>query len=433
MKKRLLSVICATTIATSLFVGCSSSIGSSSGDSKGEVTLKVLTHRTDIKDTVLKEVGDKYYQEKGVKIEWEAITDYQGIVQTRMNTKDYGDVLNILSSFKASELGEFFEPLGKLEDYSDYVGVAERADLDTDTVYGIPNGLGADGIVYNKKVFAAAGYDEFPKTLDELYEALGKIKEQDGVVPVAINSKDLWPLSQYDAVSSVIYGNPYYYRDMCKMDSPFSAGKPTGDMLEILYKFVSEGWVEQDLATTNWEQSKVDMANGKVGMMTLGMWAVSQIQDANKDNADDIGIAPFPATNSGELKAGAGPDQYLGVSVHSKHKEEAKDFAIYFANCLEYLDASGFIPANQKLESGNPVVKAYQDSGVELMFADPAQADQAASDLTTEIANESGIKFWEGTYIQNAVIAAKKSRADFDKVIEDYNTKWNANKEKLSK
>ena len=323
--------------------------------------------------------------------------------------------------------------LGKLEDYSDYVGVAERADLDTDTVYGIPNGLGADGIVYNKKVFAAAGYDEFPKTLDELYEALGKINEQDGVVPVAINSKDLWPLSQYDAVSSVIYGNPYYYRDMCKMDSPFSAGKPTGDMLEILYKFVSEGWVEQDLATTNWEQSKVDMANGKIGMMTLGMWAVSQIQDANKDNADDIGIAPFPATNSGELKAGAGPDQYLGVSVHSKHKEEAKDFAIYFANCLEYLDASGFIPANQKLEAGNPVVKAYQDSGVELMFADPAQADQAASDLTTEIANESGIKFWEGTYIQNAVIAAKKSREDFDKVIEDYNTKWNANKEKLSK
>ena len=208
MKKRLLSVICATTIATSLFVGCSSSTGSSSGDSKGEVTLKVLTHRTDIKDTVLKEVGDKYYQEKGVKIEWEAITDYQGIVQTRMNTKDYGDVLNILSSFKASELGEFFEPFGKLEDYSDYVGVAERADLDTDTVYGIPNGLGADGIVYNKKVFAAAGYDEFPKTLDELYEALGKIKEKDGVVPVAINSKDLLPLIQYDAVSSVIYGNP---------------------------------------------------------------------------------------------------------------------------------------------------------------------------------------------------------------------------------
>ena len=36
---------------------------------------------------------DKYYEEKGVKIEWEAITDYESIVQTRMNTQDYGDCL----------------------------------------------------------------------------------------------------------------------------------------------------------------------------------------------------------------------------------------------------------------------------------------------------------------------------------------------------
>ena len=111
MKKRLLSVICASVVATSLFAGCSST-ASDGGDGKGEVTLKVLTHRTDIKDTVLKTVADKYYEEKGVKIEWEAITDYESIVQTRMNTQDYGDVLNILPAFKAEELGEFFEPLG---------------------------------------------------------------------------------------------------------------------------------------------------------------------------------------------------------------------------------------------------------------------------------------------------------------------------------
>ena len=112
MKKRLLSVICASVVATSLLCECSSA--TDGGDGKGEVTLKVLTHRTDIKDTVLKTVADKYYEEKGVKIEWEAITDYESIVQTRMNTQDYGDVLNILPAFKAEELGEFFEPLGSL-------------------------------------------------------------------------------------------------------------------------------------------------------------------------------------------------------------------------------------------------------------------------------------------------------------------------------
>lgn len=445
MKKRFLSIICASAIATSLFVGCGASDNSAENNNNGEaqeenvggnksdVTLKVLTHRTDIIDTVLKDVSNEFTEKTGIKIEWEGITDYNGIVQTRMNTQDYGDVLNILSAIKADELGLFFEPLGSLADYSDYVGVAERADLTTDTVYGIPNGLGADGIVYNKKVFAEAGYEEFPDTLSGLYEALGKISEMDGVVPVAINSADKWPLSQYDATASAVYGNPYYYRDMGTFENPFSAGVATGDVLEILYKFVSEGWVEEDLTTTNWEQSKVDMANGKVGMMTLGMWAVPQIQGVSEDTASDIAIAPFPVDDSGDLRTGAGPDNYLGVSKYSKHKEEAKEFALFFANSLTYLDDNGFIPSNQKLTSGNPLVKEFQESGVELMFADPAEADQEASDLTTEIANESGIKFWDGEYIQNAVIAAKKSRADFEAVIDGYNQKWNANKEKLSK
>lgn len=430
MNKKLLAILFAGVLGTSLFAGCTSTATNGS-ETKEEVTLKVLTHRTDIKDTVLKSIGDKYYEEKGVKIEWEAITDYEGVVKTRMNTQDYGDVLNILPVFKSDELGQFFESFGTISEYSDYVGITQRAE--GDTVYGIPNGLGANGVVYNKKVFAAAGYSEFPKTLDDLYKALAKIKEQEGVVPVAVNSKDLWPLSQYDAAATLAYGNPYYYRDMGKMDSPFSVGKPTGDVLEILYKFVSEDWVEKDLATTNWEQSKVDMANGKIGMMTLGMWAVPQIQGVNASTAGDIAIAPFPVNNSGKLKAEAGPDNYLGVSKYSKHKEEAKDFAVYFANSLDYLDDSAFIPANKKITSNNAVVKGYTSSGVELMFSDPAEADQKASDLTTEIANESGIKFWVGEYIQKAIIAAKKDRAEFDKVVNEYNEVWNTNKAKLTK
>ena len=62
------------------------------------------------------------------------------------------------------------------------------------------------------------------------------------------------------------------------------------------------------------------------------------------------------------------------------------------------------------------------------MLADPAEADPAASDLTTEIANNAGIKFWEGSYIQEAVIAAKKSRADFEAVVKKYNDAWNKSK-----
>ncbi len=246
MKKRLISVMCLSIFAATIFAGCGSK-----GTSKEEgVTLKVLTHRTDIIDTTLKEIGDEYFEKTGVKIEWEGITDYEGVVKTRMNTNDYGDVLNVLPAITSTELSQFFEPLGTVDELSDYQGVTQRAD--DGKVYGLPNGLGATGIVYNKKVVAEAGYSEFPKTLDELYDLADKLAKMGGVVPLAINSKDKWPLGQYDSVASVAYGTPYYYRDMGKMDDVLLAGKPTGDVLEILYKFVSSGWVEQDLTTTNW-------------------------------------------------------------------------------------------------------------------------------------------------------------------------------------
>lgn len=424
MKKKLLSIICLSALTASLFAGCGSKGDSSEG---GEVTLKVLTHRTDIVDTKLKEISDKYYEETGVKVEWEGITDYEGVVKTRMNTEDYGDVLNVLPAVTATELSQFFEPLGTVTELSKYNSISERAD--GETVYAIANGLGASGIVYNKKLFAEVGYENFPKTLDELYDAAEKLAALEDVVPLAINFKDKWPLSQYDSVATVAHGTPYYYRDMNKLDTPFSAGSATGDVLEILYNFVSKGWVEEDLATTNWEQSKVNMATGKIGMMALGMWAVPQIQGLS-ETPEDIGMAPFPTNNSGTLKAEAGPDQYLAVNKNSKNIEEAKAFLVYLVES-EYADNEGLIPTDKNQESKDPTVKGYMDSGVELMFSDPAEKDQVASDLTVEIANGAGIAFWEGSYYQEVISAAKDSREAFETKIDEINAKWQQSKKEL--
>lgn len=425
MKKRLLSIIGLSALTASLFTGCGSSGGSSNS---GEVTLKVLTHRTDIVDTKLKEIGDKYYEENGVKIEWEGITDYEGVVKTRMNTKDYGDVLNVLPAVTAEELSQFFAPLGTVSELENYNAINDRAD--GETVYGIANGLGASGIVYNKALLKQAGYDKFPSTLDELYEAAEKLAALEGVVPMAINFKDKWPLSQYDSVATVAYGTPYYYRDMNKIENPFSKGNPHGDVLEILYSFVSKGWVEEDLATTNWEQSKMDMATGKVAMMTLGMWAVPQVQGLS-DSPEDISIAPFPTNNSGTLKAEAGPDQYLAVNKNSDHVEEAKAFLMYLVES-EYVDNEGLIPTKKDQESNHAVVKDYMDSGVEFMFTDPKERDQVASDLTNNIANGAGIAFWEGSFYQDVLSAGKVSREDFDKAITNLNAKWEQSKKELT-
>ena len=57
------------------------------------------------------------------------------------------------------------------------------------------------------------------------------------------------------------------------------------------------GLTEDDPTTTDWEGCKPMINNGEIGCMTLGSWAIVQMQAAGP-NADDIGYMPFPITTA---------------------------------------------------------------------------------------------------------------------------------------
>lgn len=432
--KKIISSILALVMMLSLFSGCNkSSQTNGTSEQKEEVTLTVLTNRTDIVDTELKDYADQYKQKTGVTIKWEAITDYEGDVKVRLNSDNYGDVLLIPNAITVSEYEQFFEPLGKNtdEDIKDYLYNTYKAVKNKDTgdytVYGLTYGLGVDGVVYNKAAFRKVGYNEFPKTLDEWYDASAKLAKE-GIIPLAINFKDKWPLAAWDSMTTPINGKGDYWINIYKETAPFSKDKPHGQAFEILYKFVNSGWVEKDLATTNWEQSKADLGQGKVAAMILGTWAVPQVQQF-ASNKDDIGFAAIPVNNSGKLYAIAGPDWCMAISKKSQHKKEAREFLFDFINS-DFADKQGFVPVKKGAESANPVIKDFLNSGVTILtYEDGPVGDE--TEKRDKIAKEAGIDFWGGIYVQNAALAAKKGRAEFDKVIKDLNDRWAKAKQKL--
>ena len=82
-----------------------------------------------------------------------------------------------------------------------------------------------------------------------------------------------------------------------KTPEPWVEGTDIYAIDSLLYESVAAGLTEEDPLTTNWEQSKVDLGTGKIAAMTLGSWAISQMQAAAEDNggsADDIGYMAFP-------------------------------------------------------------------------------------------------------------------------------------------
>ena len=173
MNKRMVALLGATTLLASACGGNAASDSADSGEIAGEIT--VLTNRTDIVDTVFADYKKKFEAKyPDVTVTFEAITDYEGEVTTRMSTDDYGDVLLIPNSVKPADLPDFFEPLGSVDELAKtYRFVTSEQAYDGQS-YGIAITGNANGIVYNKAVWEKAGVTEPPTTPEEFIADLKK-------------------------------------------------------------------------------------------------------------------------------------------------------------------------------------------------------------------------------------------------------------------
>ncbi|WP_315459552.1 ABC transporter substrate-binding protein [uncultured Streptococcus sp.] len=420
MKKGLLT-IGMTALAAVTLVGCSS--GSSDSDVE---TITFINHKTDWEtngkwDEYIAKFNEKY---PDIKVEVQTITDYAGQMKTRMNSKEYGDVLMIPGDISPKDYENFFEPLGDTEELSEkYLGLNDRSYEGVQ--YGIPSQMNATGLVVNKKVFEDAGITEFPKTTEDFIAALKKIKENDSsIVPLYTNYAAGWTLSNWDFTRTGVSGDADFTNEMTSDTSPFDEGDIMYTIYNTLYTVAKEGLIESDPTTSDWEQSKVDLANGKVAVMVLGSWAVPQVQEANEDNADNITFEAFPVTASdGKQYMPIGGDYNYGINVNSKHKKAARKFIDWMVNESDYAVDNGGIPTVKGAEYPK-ALQDSQDAGVELIEENPAP--EGKESLFSDINNESELGIGSTDTEKQRIIdaAVGNSKESFDDIMKDFNTRW---------
>lgn len=399
------------------------------GEVSGEIT--VLTQRTDIVDTVFKDYAAKFNEKyPNVKVNFQALSDYEGQITVRMNSNDYGDVLLLPTSIPLKDTPEFFEPLGDLAELSkEYIGLEERA-VDG-KAYGIPTAVNFSGILYNKKVFADAGVTTAPKTPAEFMDALKKIKEKGDAVPLYTNYADSWPLTQWESVLTTVAGSVDYVNvEQPNTDENFVPGKPHYELYKVMYDAAKEGLIEADPTTTNWEASKADMANGKIGAMVLGSWAIGQVQGLAA-NPDDIAYMPFP-TNAAEVIMPLADDYTIGISKHSKNKEAAKAWIDWFIKESGYPteQAGGMSPV-----VGAPLpatLKQFEGTDVKFELQTPAKAGQEG--LVDKIDKDAEIGLWQPEFKKRIIEAAIGNlNESYDDIMKDLNDAWVKSRAKVTK
>ncbi|MDE7208160.1 MAG: extracellular solute-binding protein, partial [Lachnospiraceae bacterium] len=396
--------------------------------------LKFLTHKTDLADNVFQDYIAEFQKlYPNINIEYEGITSYADDITLRITTGDWGDICMVPTSVDKSELGNYFTSFGTTEQLStiydskminDYAYQKE--------VYGVPSMANAQGIVYNKAVFEAAGITQLPKTPDEFLDDLQKIKDNTDVeAPMYTNFAAGWTMTAWDSyIDGGATGDANFKQnDLTKGANPFSdRGDQTGPfaVYNVLYEAVSRGLTEDDPTTTDWEGCKGMINNGKIGCMALGSWAVVQMQEAGPNGAD-IGYMPFPVSVNGKQYASAGPDYCYGINCNSSADNQIA--AMCYVKWL--VEESGFAQSQGGISivTGDAYPDALADfEGIELVVNAPAAEGEETLWDDVNNGSELGIT-GSGAIPKELVEAAVSCTKTMEEMAAEWNERWTAAQE----
>ncbi len=399
--------------------------------------IHFVYHRTDLAGDDGKLAGYvKEFKElyPNIEVEYELITDFAENALLRIGNNDW-TIMGIPTVDK-DELSKYFIPLGDFDKLDALYNFMSQWTYEGKS-YGIPSTGNANGILYNKRIFAEAGVTELPKTPEEFIAALKAVKEKTDAIPLYTNYAAGWTMGAWDAYIGVAAtGDPTYMQQILPhAKDPFAAQEDplTGPyaVYKILYDAAAEGLIEEDYTTTDWEGCKPMLNNGQIATMVLGSWAFTQMRDAEGgEHPEDVGYMAFPITVNGKQYAPAGPDYCFGVNVQAS--DEEKLASLYYLKWLT--EKSGFAYS----EGGVPIDKTgeYPDlyaafDGID-MLAD-ADALEGEATLLSDLNSESELNINAGgnTKVQEIVEHAFNHDMEYDEIMANWNEAWTSAQETL--
>ena len=400
-----------------------------------DLTAKIhfAYHRTDIPEKLNGYVEEFRKTYPNIEIEYELITDYAENALLRVGNTDW--TIMGIPTVQKDELSKYFVPLGSLETLDKLYNFMSSQSYEG-TCYGIPSTGNANGVLYNKRIFAEAGVTELPKTPDEFIAALKAVKEKTDAIPLYTNYAAGWTMGAWDAYIGVAATGKTEYMNQIlpHAKDPFAdQGNGTGPyaVYKILYDAAAEGLIEEDYTTTDWEGCKPMLNNGEIATMVLGSWAFTQMRDAEGgQHPEDVGYMAFPISIDGKQYAPAGGDYNFGINVQASYEEKLA--SMYYLKWLTH--ESGFAYS----EGGVPIDKngEYPDlyaafDGIEMLS--DADALPGEETLLSELNSESELNFNNGgnTKVQEIVEHGFKKDKSFEDIMADWNAAWTEAQESL--
>ena len=159
-------------------------------------------------------------------------------------------------------------------------------------IYALNNEMNVDGVFYNKKLFEQAGIANPPATMDEFYEAIGKLKAA-GITPIGVGGKATWVMGH-------IFNNVLFKR--IGLDGVMDLGthekKWTDpdviEALQIVKDLKEKGAFADGFEGMDYNTQFTQFINGQTAMISHSSPFISDLYASDSPVKEDISFFPFP-------------------------------------------------------------------------------------------------------------------------------------------
>ncbi len=370
-------------------------------------SIVVASNRTDIEDTLVAYAEEFMELHPGTTVEFETIKEYDDVIGTRVAGGEAPDIFYAPDTVNQSTYANYFLPIDDLKFTADDILFYENGRGEDGNLYVLPLTVSYCGMIYNKQAFKQAGVTEIPKTVEDFYTACDALQAA-GITPVGTAFKDIWPIYAWCGWGEVTLTsgdnrgeNKYVEQDTIYDETMINS-------ISIIRELQKKGQLEEDIMSANWDQFKLDLAQGKVAMHYSENWLPAQIVELGA-NQEDIGMFPFPG--AANIKAGAG--KQWGISKDTESPELAKEFLTYM---LENPFTATEVPSNVNVTAEDPFVNELLSYGVEPIS--PIVGDARFSNIRNEIELDGQ------QVLLSYVLEADDAKAQA--MLDEWNEKWAA-------
>jgi glucose/mannose transport system substrate-binding protein len=190
------------------------------------------------------------------------------------------------------------DPLDDLAKSQNWKAVLPQPLLDVVTynskMYGVPLNVHRMAVLYyNKKIFADNGLTP-PSTMAE-FRAVGDALKAKNIVPLAVGSKNGWPVAQI-AIDGLFAASALAdFRDSYLAGNENPSDPRVVSMLDDTAQMLS--YANDNRDAIDWDDAAKMLVNGKAAMTIMGDWTKGFFVSQGLQPDVDFGQAPMPGAN----------------------------------------------------------------------------------------------------------------------------------------